>query len=109
MDQWVTPSILSMFEPPYCRLKRRPGGEVMLDDLAPGRTPHALVAQDVGERLVERADPVRHADDERMQENVPSRPRSSASGAMRWSSRALLWLCPMHAQPSARASSMIWG
>src|SRR5881409_338814 len=67
MDQWVTPSILSMFEPPYCRLKRRPGGEVMLDDLAPGRTPHTLVAQDVGERRVERADSVRHADDERMQ------------------------------------------
>src|SRR5438876_293569 len=47
--------------------KRRSGGEVVLDDLAPGRAPHTLVAQDVGERRVERADPVRYTNDEWMQ------------------------------------------
>src|SRR5262249_59306935 len=47
----------------------RAGGEVVLDDLAAGRAPYALVAQDVGERCVERTDPVRHANDERMQAN----------------------------------------
>src|SRR4030095_159760 len=41
--------------------------EVVLDDLAASRTPYTLVAQDIGERCVEYADPVRYADDERMQ------------------------------------------
>jgi hypothetical protein len=41
-------------------LKTSPPEEVVLDDLAPGRAPHTFVAQDIGERRVERADPVRH-------------------------------------------------
>src|SRR5262249_35276863 len=77
MDQWVTPSILSMSSPPYgkgaqpTRLdavsKRRSRGEIVFDDLAPGGAPHALVTQNVGERGIERSDPVRHADDEGVQ------------------------------------------
>src|SRR5262245_60136791 len=47
--------------------ERPAGGEIVLDDLASGRAPHALVTQDVAERRIERADPVRHPDDERMQ------------------------------------------
>src|SRR5262245_30871283 len=45
----------------------RTGGEIVLDDLTPGRAPDALVAKDVAEGGVERADPMRHADDERVQ------------------------------------------
>src|SRR5262245_43347997 len=77
MDQWVTPSILSMSSPPYgkgaqpTRLdavsKRRSRGEIVFDDLAPGGAPHALVTQNVGERGIERSDPVRNADDEGVQ------------------------------------------
>src|ERR671925_11466 len=49
------------------RSERRARCEIVLDDLAPGCAPHPLVAQDVRKRRVERADPVRHADDERVQ------------------------------------------
>src|SRR5207244_12480226 len=86
MDQWVTPSILSMSSPPYrypaqphytaarpwtragpggnAVSKRRPGGEVVLDDLAPGRAPRTLVAQDVDECPADRDHPVRYIDHE---------------------------------------------
>src|SRR5207245_10628676 len=104
MDQWVTPSILSMSSPPYrypaqpdytaarpwtragpegnAASKRRPGGEVVLDDLAPGRAPHTLVAQDVGECRGERADPVRYTNDEWMStgRHNASRLRALAAG-----------------------------
>ena len=52
-------------------------GEVVLDDLAAGRGPHAVVAEDVAESGVERADPVGHPHDERMHmgANIPGKPR----------------------------------
>src|SRR5262245_8351221 len=40
--------------------------EIVRDDLAAGGTPHTLVAQDIRQRRVERADPVRYADHERV-------------------------------------------
>src|SRR5262252_756191 len=49
------------------RSERRARGEVVRDDLATRGTPHTLVAQDVRERRVERADAVWHADNERVQ------------------------------------------
>jgi len=55
--------------------ERRARCEIVLDGLAPGRAPHALVAQNVRERRVERADPVRHADDERVHTNRHDTPR----------------------------------